>query len=263
MKKYYKYMFVCLFVLFSFYYTDKVIEMSEYNDVIMDSITSYASRNDYKCREGEYKEDGIVLGLSGLSVDKGKSYSNMKGIGFKKELIEYKKDECILSKENNYDKYISKGNNYLNNVSIVIDVEDAKYYSKMVKIGENKNVEVNLLMNNEMLNKNIDNVNNYSNILFKGKKDEVKDFIGSLHNEFYCTNKVEDVLDVCKKHKLSSINVINYVSKDLLLNTKKILDKGIIIFIKENEFNLSELSATINFIKSRGYNIVSINDLLL
>ena len=84
-----------------------------------------------------------------------------------------------------------------------------------------------------------------------------------VNNEFYCTNKDGDIIEECKSKKLNSINVINYISKDLLINTKKILDKGVIIFIKENEFNLSELSATLNYIKSRGYNIVSINDLLL
>lgn len=253
-----------MFVLFSFYYTDKIITMSEHNNVIMNSIVEYASINDYKCKEGEITSDGIVLGLSGLSVNKNKSYSNMKGIGFKKELIEYKNEECILSKKNNLDKYIIRGNNYLNNVSIVIDINDGKSFLKMMKIADNKGYILNLLFNYEMLNSNIDNISNYSNILFKGKnREELNSFMKILHNEFYCTNKDEDIIEVCKNKKLSSINVINYIDKDLLINTKKILDKGVIIFIKENEFNLNELSATLNYIKSRGYNIVSINDLLL
>lgn len=57
--------------------------------------------------------------------------------------------------------------------------------------------------------------------------------------------------------------MINYIDKDLFSNTKKILDKGIIIFIKENNNNLNEFLSTIKYIKSRGYNIVSINELLL
>ena len=56
--------------------------------------------------------------------------------------------------------------------------------------------------------------------------------------------------------------MINYIDSYLLSNTKKILDKGIIIFIKENNNNLNELLPTIKYIKSRGYNIVSINELL-
>ena len=100
MKSYLKYIIVIFFALFSFYYTDKVIELSNYNDTILTSINDYASLKDTKCREGMINSDGIILGLSGINVDKNKSYSNMKGIGFKEELVEYKKEECILNKDN-------------------------------------------------------------------------------------------------------------------------------------------------------------------
>ena len=84
-----------------------------------------------------------------------------------------------------------------------------------------------------------------------------------LHNEFFCvkTNDYEIIND-CKNKKLNSIKMNNEIKKDLLINTKKLLNNGAIIFIRENEFNLSELSSTINYIKSRGYNIVNINELL-
>ena len=59
-----------------------------------------------------------------------------------------------------------------------------------------------------------------------------------------------------------SIKPINSIEKDLLLNVKKVLENGTIIFINENSYNLNELGSTINYIKSRGYNIVNINQLL-
>ena len=263
MKNYFKYFLIIGFVLFSFYYTDKVTKISEQNNVIMASINDYALKHDSKCIEGSITEDGVILGLSGISVNKNKSYSNMKGIGFNEKLIEYNKDECILSINNNYDKYIVAGNNHNNNVSLIIDVNNGKYFSKMLKIAENKEVTVNLLFNYETLNKYIESISNHNNILFKGKtREELNNYIKILHDEFYCTNKEEDIINVCKSKKLNSINVINYIDKNLLLNIKKILNKGSIIFIKENEFNMSELSSTINYIKSKGYNIVSISELL-
>ena len=106
MKNYFKYFLIIGFVIFSFYYTDKVTKISEQNNVIMASINDYAIKHDSKCIEGSITEDGIVLGLSGISVNKNKSYSNMKGIGFDEKLLEYNKEECILSTNNNYDKYI-------------------------------------------------------------------------------------------------------------------------------------------------------------
>lgn len=70
------------------------------------------------------------------------------------------------------------------------------------------------------------------------------------------------MIDFCKKYKVNSIKPINSIEKDLLLNVKKVLENGTIIFINENSYNLNELGSTINYIKSRGYNIVNINQLL-
>lgn len=262
MSKYFKYVFIILFVLFSFYYTDKVTKIAEYNDIIMASINEYAKTHDYKCKEGIITSDGIILGLSGLYVNKNKSYSNMKGSIFNEQLIEYDVDECIVSLKNNYDKYILSGNGYENKVSIVIDVINGKHFIDMNEIAESKGYVLNFLFNYNMLNKYIDSIDNYSNILFKGNNDELDDFIKILHDEFYCTNKNSDILKSCALKKMNSINVINYFDKNILSNIKKVLNKGVIIFIKESEYNLDELSATFNYIKSRGYDIVSINELL-
>ena len=264
MNNYFKYFTIFLIAIFSFYWTNKVIELSEKNNVILASINKYADSFDYKCREGSITEDGIILGLSGLRVDKDKSYSNMKGIGFKEELIEYKENECILSKKNNLNKYIIRGNEYNNNISIVIDVNSGKYYNKMLKIADQKNIELNILMNYNSLSENLDNIENHSNILFKGNSlKELNNFINILHDEIFCvkTNDYEIIND-CIKKKINTIKIINYIDKDLLTTTKKILDKGVIIFIKESNNNLNELSATINYIQSKGYKIVNINELL-
>lgn len=253
MKSYLKYIIVIFFALFSFYYTDKVIELSNYNDTILTSINDYASSKDTKCREGMINSDGVILGLSGINVDKNKSYSNMKGIGFKEELVEYKKEECILNKENNLDKYIISGNKYKNNVSLVINVINGKYYDKMISLNEN----INLLVNANMIEK----LENKNNLLFKGNKEEFKVFRKNV-DSFYCVKVDNDVIDFCKKYKVNSIKPINSIEKDLLLNVKKVLENGSIIFIDENSYNLNELGSTINYIKSRGYNIVNINQLL-
>ncbi len=258
MKTYLKYLLVIFFTVFSFYYTDKVIELSQYNNTILASIEKYAEDNDYKCMEGYIKEEGIVLGLSGLIVNKNKSYSNMKGIGFKEDLIEYKSDECILNKKDNLDKYIISGNKHKNNISLVIDTDTFNYYNQMMKIAKSENIELNTLVN---LN-NINNIEDKTNILYKTNSNDIKEFKKNISN-FYCVKTNDfDILKYCKKEKLNSINIINYIESDLLINTKKILENGSIIFIKENNKNLNELLTTIKYIKSRGYNIVNIDTLL-
>lgn len=264
MKQYLKNILVIFFVIFSFYYTDKVIEISKYNDTILVSINEYASKKDYECKEGSINEFGIILGISGLKVDKNKSYSNMKGIGFKENLIEYKENKCILNKEDNKDKYIIKGNNYNKNISLVININNTKYYKSMLNISNNKNIELNLLFNyNDLINE-INNINNHNNILFKGNtKEELNSFIKLLHNEFYCvkTNNY-NIKDICSKKKLNSLNMVFEIKDNLLNNVKNNITNGTIFYIEENNKNLKELSSTINYIQSKGYKIVSIDELL-
>ena len=251
MKNYLKYIGIVLFTIFSFYYTDKVLELSEYNNTILVSIDDYASNNNKKCMEGSINEEGIILGMSGISVDKNKSYSNMKGIGFREDLIEYKSDKCILNKDDNKDKYIISSNKYNNNISLVIDTNNLEYYKDMISIAESENVHLNILVSNN----NYDSLLYKENILLKTNSDIIKEFKKKCPN-FYCVNYNSfDVIDYCAKEDINSIKITNYIDSNLLLY------KGNIYFIKENIYNLNELLSTIKYIKSRGYNIVSINEL--
>ena len=253
MKEYFKCIFLILIVVFSFYYTNKVLEFSQTNNTILASINNYADKNNTKCIEGSISDKGIVLGLSGVVVDKSKSYSNMKGTVFNENLIEYKKDKCILSKENNYDKYIISGNNVKNNVSLVIDIVNNKYYQKMIEVFNKYDVKYNLLVNDNYDNK-------YINILYKG--NNIKSFRKKYKDIFCVKNNNYEIINDCKKYNINSIRIINYIDSNLLFNTKKLLNNGSIIFIKESNLNLNELDITIKYIISRGYNIVSVNELL-
>ena len=101
-------------------------------------------------------------------------------------------------------------------------------------------------------------------ILFEGiAAEELNNFIKILHNEFYCVKTDNyDIKDICYKKNLNSINMVFAIKENLLNNVKSNIQNGTIFFINENNKNLTELSSTINYIKSKGYNIVSINELL-
>jgi hypothetical protein len=225
------------------------IDYVEVNNVVLSSINEYALEYDRKCIEGEINEYGIVLSFSGKLVDKNKSYSNMKGGLFNKELIEYKKDNCILNKEDNLDKYIISGNKIDNNISIVIDVVNNKSYESMISILNKYNLKSNLLVSDSFTGSG-------DVLLYKGKN--IKEFKNK-HDSFYCTG---EIIDICKKEKINTIRIMNYIDDNLFFNIKKFLNNGNIIFIKESSNNLSEFEIVINYIKSRGFNIVSIDELL-
>lgn len=270
MKIFFKYIGILSFAMFSFYYTDRVIELSRVNDSIMVSIIEYSKENDTKCREGYITDDGIVLGISGILVDKQKSYSNMKGIGYKKDLIEYKKSECILNKENNYDKYILKGNPLKNSVSLVIAVDSLDYIDEINDIAKSKGALLSYMMNSNFLENNKDVLKKFydNNFLFNGSnKDEYKKFTRILksYNKDYglfCAEYKSNILGVCADEEVNTIKVKDIINMSLLSNIKRSINKGDIIFIKENRFNAEELSSAINYINGLGINIVGLNELL-
>lgn len=248
-----KYILLIFIVILSFMYTDKVVDYSKLNNTILTSIEEYSKENNKYCIEGKINELGIILSFDGKIVDKNKSYSNMKGNLFNAKQIEYKEDECILNKENNLDKYIISGNEIENNISIVIDVTNKKYYQHMIEIFNKNQVQYNILVND-----NYDGIYT-DNILYKGIN--IKDFSKKYEN-IYCVQYKEDILEECKNKKINSIKIINYINDNLYQNIKKLLNKGNIYFIKESNKNLIDLDITIKYIKSRGYNIVSIDELL-
>ena len=248
-----KYILLIFIVILSFMYTDKVVDYSKINNTILTSIEEYSKENNKYCIEGKINELGIILSFDGKIVDKNKSYSNMKGNLFNAKQIEYKEDECILNKENNLDKYIISGNEIENNISIVIDVTNKKYYQNMIEIFNKNQVQYNILVND-----NYDGIYT-KNILYKGTN--IKDFSKKYEN-IYCVQYKEDILEECKNKKINSIKIINYINDNLYQNIKKLLNKGNIYFIKESNKNLIDFDITIKYIKSRGYNIVSIDELL-
>lgn len=264
MKRYYKYLCVLLFFCFTIFYFYKIKNYISYNNSIRDYLEYYSSINNSYCIPGKYSDFGVILGHSGNVIDIDGSYSNMKGSGFNLGLIEYKSDECKINRKSSINKYIYSGNDSVNNISIVIDIINGRSYEKFNDISEDKNIVLNYLINDSFLIKYNDSFDRHDTLLFKGSSTyELNNFINNLHDEFLCVNYNYDVLDMCSSYELNSINMVHYIERDLILNTKKILNKGIIIFIKESEVNLNELSSLINYILSRGYNIVSINDLLL
>ena len=250
---YLKYIIYIFIVIFSFTYTNKLINYTKTNNTLLASIEKYAKDNNQYCIEGKMNEVGIILSFNGKIVDKNKSYSNMKGNLFNEKSIEYKEDECILNKENNLDKYIISGNEIENNISIVKDITNKKYYEEMINIFNKNNIKYNLLINDSF-----ENINE-KNILYKGTNIKK---VKKIYDSIYCVEYKNNILDQCKNEKINTIKIINYINSNLYSNIKRKLNKGNIYFINESTSNLLELEITLNYIKSRNYNIVDINELL-
>lgn len=246
--RYFKFILLIIICIFIYIYTDRLIKYSVNNNYILDEIDKYARVNNRYCIEGSISEEGIILGYNGILVDKEKSFSNMKGGLFNEDKLVFMRDECILNSRDNLDKYIISGNIHEKNISIVIDVVNHNYYEDMIKIFDEFNIKYNLMVNDYY-------EGSQTNLVYKGNNVDYFDSV-------ICVYYDEDNLKECERKGFNTLKIVNYIDIDLFSNIKKFLNKGNIIFIKESYNNLNELRITLNYIKSRGFNVISVNELL-
>lgn len=254
-------MFLIALTLFSFFYTDKVINIINKRDPLMSKIENIKDNYEILPVNATLDNDTIIPGISGKSVDVEKSYDNMKEYGlFREEYLIY---NTLLPSEllaNNMDKYIIKGNSYYKNVSIVVVVDNNN-------IGKISNDKVTLFLNHGVIT-----INNLKNI----KDNEVYTYgnngiysedilnndnllINRLTNNrsLYCMLKEKDnnMLKICNEKRMFVI-IPNIIGD--YLEVKNNLEEGSIILVN----NISNLDMIINYIEGKGYNIVPLSKLL-
>lgn len=254
---------------FSFFYTEKTVSVIKEYDEIMIEIKNIKSKYQKKYINAYIKNDTIIPGISGVEVDINKSYSKMKKYGsFDESLIVLKKIEPKISINNN-NKYIISGNKNKRNVSILFVIKDNDNIDKLVNILDNKKIKGNFIINDNWLEKNT----NLVPILIKEKHNvgifEYDGFdysysvikkIGKQKNIYcYLIKKNTDVLKKCSNNYTIIPNII--INKNPYENTKKITNGSIISYELNNEL-IEELPTVINYINSKGYNIVTLNKLL-
>ena len=131
--------------------------------------------------------------------------------------------------------YFFDGEYVTNNIDKIIDLNK---YSKIYSLGRNnKYLTKYIVYDNSIIETNFNNESNYC--LFN--------------------NKDSDSLKLCTYYKMKSIKE-EYIKNDLLLFTKENLSNGKIFVFDTKEFD--QIKISIKYILSKGYNIVSLDDLL-
>lgn len=260
---------ICL-ICFTFIYTEKVIDVSISQDEIMIKLKEI--ENDYKVEpiDAIIENDTIIPGQIGKSIDINTSYKEMKKFGyFEKSLITYEDIYPSTSIYNNYNKYIISGNKKNKQVSLIYILSNDKTIDNILNIINDKKVPISFFIDSSFLNNNIEilytlkdyEIYNYGN---NGKytKDNLiitNNIINnkSNNNSTYCLflNKDIDSLNTCANNKMLSIMPTitgNYN------NIKNNLENGSII----NITNTQELPNIIDYIKNKGYTIVSLSNII-
>ena len=269
-----KYIYLLLFLLISMYYTNRSIDVLKNIDPIMQEIKENNEKYKIDSVNAIIEGDKISSGSYGKNIDYKESYNKMKRYGKYNEALTVLKDtKPTISIENTYDKYLVKGNQNNRSVSLVFKITKDDNIDKLLKLLEEKDVQVTFFIDGIILEKNINLITKLSNheveiLSYKNRHDEellktTIDYLETITNRKanYCYTEIDDdnLLNICRKNKLHTIKPTIIVEKDMLKNIKNNVEKGIVITI--NSYNDKELITSINYLKSKGYNLVTLKDL--
>lgn len=270
---------VIALVLFSFYYTEKAIVILESNDPIMKEIKNKVNEKEEAAIDAKVEDNYIIPGYNGLAVDLEKSFTKMKGYGsYNDALLVFEEVTPSISIDDYYDKYISSGNGISTNIALVFPIDNSSYIGNVIDILKDTNTVSTFFIDGEYIDANTSFVTNlvsngneiellsynngYDELLFKASIDKIKTLTSTIPKYCYATYDNEEILNLCSKLSMHTIIPTLRLESDIYSNLKGNLRSGSIISIKLTESNLSSLKVLINYIKQRGFNLVTLDTLL-
>ena len=271
MKKIIKIIIISLFTIFSFYYTDKVIEFSKRQDPIMEKIKSFDK--DISPVNAILSEKTMLVGQSGTKVDVNNSYEQMKKINdYNEKLLEFTSIKPSITMKDNLDKLIIGTNTKDKKISIVFNLEILNNLKEIVDIIKSQNVEVTLFLDGKLIEGNnlksiiSDNIrlglygynNKYNEMSIRYMQNIIKT---NYSYSNYCLYKNESFLRSCINQKINTVKPIE-INNNLFTNLTKNKENGLIYLIKPTDNNIKELNSTLIYLKQKGYDILSLDDLL-
>lgn len=267
---------VSIFVLFSFFYTNKAVEFVKNMDPLKKEIESKKSKYEIKSVDALINNDEIIPGYSGLSIDVNKSYIQMKKMNkYNSNYLIYEESLPTISLDGKYDKYIVKGNYLKESVALIFKInKDSQIVKQIYNSLEDKNVLGNFFIDGIYIENNKDIIymladnyheveilnynNSYNNEKLLLTKNTLKNIINYEGNYCLLDNKNQEILDICSNNKMYT--VIPSFKLNSFGDLKNQLESGVMIEVNSNK--ISELSTIINYIKQKGYNIVTLSELL-
>lgn len=262
--------------ILSFYYTNKSIELLKEKDPLMQEIKQNTSNYYIEPINAEIIDNKIIPGLTGKEIDYEISYNNMKKYGeYSEKLLQTKEITPTISLDNNYDKLIVSGNPINKKVAIVLKISD-NYPNEIIEILKEGNVLVTIFIDGLFLETNQNKIKDlknyeleilsynskYEEILFTSSKLYLESLTDRKTNYCFSNEYNEKLIKICEKLKLHTITPTLSINSHLFQTIKNNLENGLIILIENNTNTKKELKTTIEYIKQRGYELVTLNDLL-
>lgn len=274
-----KYLGVLVLVLFSFYYTDRAVDIVKRNDPIMKSILS--NQEDYLIESVNAIVDGdtIIPGINGTSVDVDASYKRMKKInGYYESMLMFKDvipDESILEQ---YDKFVVSGNSLRSDVSFLIKVTSLTNLEKAYQIFLDKEVVATFFIDGTVIENNMDLVyemakDNFQIENFGYDEEYSPEMFTWTNNMIYSLTNIEpkycyseyhnyNILDLCSYHQMYTVKPTFTAFSNPFYTVKQNLKEGSMIALRLTDETIKELPALLSYVMQKGYNIVNLRELL-
>ena len=266
MKSKYKIIGIMLLSGFSFFYTYKVSSIIKDNDPIMTRINNIEDTLIVSKVDPIINNDEYITGINGCVINKEESYSKMKvNNEFNEDLIVMKEDKVM----EDLNKYIIGGNKLNRKVSIILTNYDNEEINNFII---NNDIKINYFIDGNNIKKDISTLINLKGNKYNygRNKEYINKYIvydnslikTNFSNEpSYClvTTKQKDTLSLCSKYNMKTIKT-EEIKEDILSTVKTTLENGKIFLI--NSSSLEDIKYSINYILSKGYKIVYLDELL-
>lgn len=275
MKKTFEYIGIISLFIFSFIFTEKTATVIKEQDDVMIKIKEVSDKYYIEPKDATIMNNTIIPGIKGQEVDIDESYYKMKKIGlFNETLLVINEIEPINTIKNNQDKFIISGNKNKKEVSLIFLVKENEKIENVLQILENNKINANIFVSGNFLEQNNTLVNKISKSHIIGNLSYNLDYtkpdfiwmstIIKKFNDNYCYTETlnEEVLNICSKNKSYTIIPNIIIRTKPLMNISKNLSNGSIISFYITDELLKELDIVIKEIKSKGYEIVKLPELL-
>lgn len=268
---------IIFLLLFSFYYTNKSVDIIREQDSIMKSIRKNAPKYQVSSENAEIIGNKIIPGKSGKEIDYKKSYLKMKQYGsYNEQLTVFKETKPTVSLDDYYDKYIIRGNSLEKTLAVVFKITTSENLSKLTSILKNNDVTATFFIDGVFIEENpktIVALNDYEIELlsYDSKYDKIYftsslSYLSSLTKRpaKYCYSEYDqkEVLELCESLKLHTIIPTIKVKENTYSEVKSRLTDHAIISIPLTTKSLNTLDTTIKYLKQKGYSFLTLDDLL-
>ncbi len=263
-------------LVFSFFYTNKAIEVVRNADPIMKQIKLSSSKYEVKAKNAIVMGEKIIPGVNGLEIDYEKSYQKMKKYGsYNEALTTLKEVKPAISASDYYDKYVVTTNTGKKEVALVFKIDNINDLMRISNILRNNKVTATFFIDGVILEDNALKIASLSDF-----EIELLNYNGSYERDFFISarNYLEDitkkevdycyldydkkeVIDLCSSLKMHTIMPSIKVEKNAYKEIKEKLRNSAIISIPSNT-SVENLSSTITFLKTRAYKFLDIDSLI-